>query len=322
MNRHDAYLALLDRHRPMVWRMCWLRARGDWERCRDLVQEVSIALWLHFDKLRPDATPGEERAWVRWLTRSTLDHLHRSPSPILLSLSSELANTLKTEPSHSEDIEEMLATLTPDEQRLMRLHLEGYHADEIAEHMGLKRDAVYQRMHRALGKMRKLALLLLLLCVAVTVAIAVVPQWRKQVFSHPQEEESPEEEVVAAPQEAISTAPAIPLEIPVDTVAPQPAWTPPEPLPYLTSPVDTALPDLPARKPEVAVAFDDGKLTLTGLTDGELVVVRNTKGILVALKRCHGTRCTIQFPDGFAVSSGSTYILQIGNRPNRIRIEL
>lgn len=321
MNRHDAYLALLERHRPLVWRMCWLRARGDWERCRDLVQEVSIALWLHFDKLRPDATPGEERAWVRWLTRSTLDHLHRSPSPTLLPLSAELAATLKADTSHDEDIEELLSSLTPDDQRLMRLHLEGYHADEIAEHMGLKRDAVYQRMHRAVGKMRRLALLLALLGVTAIVAVAVVPQWRKQVFHLAPEEVVPEEEALA-PREAIPAPPVIPLEIPLDTVEPKPAWTPPEPLPYLTSPVDTTLPDLPARKPEVAVAFDDGKLTLTGLTDGELVVVRNTKGVLVALKRCHGTRCTIQFPDGFAASSGSTYILQIGNRPNRIRIEL
>ena len=70
----------------MVWRLCWVRARGDYERCRDLVQEVSIALWLHLDKLRPGVSLQEEKAWVRWQTRTTLDHLHRSQRPPMVAL--------------------------------------------------------------------------------------------------------------------------------------------------------------------------------------------------------------------------------------------
>lgn len=324
MNRHDAYLALLDRHRPLVWRMCWLRARGDWERCRDLVQEVSIALWLQFDKLRPEASPGEERAWVRWLTRSTLDHLHRRPSPTLLSLSEAMAANLAEEPSHAEEIDEILAALSPDDQRLVKLHLEGYCADEIAERMGLGRDAVYQRMHRAIARAKRVVAVLLMLVGASTLAVALVPQWRATVFrTEPAPEPVEVVEEPAAPVPASAPAPALPAmeEAPTDSAAPTPAWVAPEPLPYLLPAAPTlVLPDPPELRlePEVGAAYSDGRLTLTGLREGELVVVRNFRGVLVALKRSHGSRCTIELPDAV----GCTYILQIGNRPNRIRIEL
>ena len=165
----------------MVWRGCWVRARGNYERCRDLVQEVSIALWLHLDQLRTDVSPKEEKAWVWWMTRTTLDHLHRSQQLPLQALTEAIAETIPDADNSAveEDIEELMAALSPEEQQLVRLHIEGYRADEIAETLGLGRDTVYQRMHRALGKARKVLLVLFLLLVASTVAIAVVPQWRQ-----------------------------------------------------------------------------------------------------------------------------------------------
>lgn len=321
MSRHSAYTELLERHRRMVWALCWKSARGNYERCRDLVQEVSIALWRHFGQLRPDATLQEERAWVRWQTRSVLDFQRRMQRPTPLPLTPGMADLQAADDIHEqqEELEELMSTLNDDERRMLRLQLEGYRADEIAEAMGLKRDAVYQRLHRVVGKMRRVALLLVLLCLAVTVAVAVVPQWREQVFSHTEEEEKPEEEAVS-PTEIPSPTPVVPLEVPVDTVAPRQAWIPPEPLPHLNAPADTSLPDLPARKPEVGIAYNDGKLILTGLVDGELVVIRNPKGVLVALKRTHGSTCTIELTTDRL--SYSTYILQIGNRPDRIRIDL
>lgn len=321
MQNSDPFDELLKRHRPMVWRMCWISAHGNYERCRDLVQEVSIALWRHFGQLRPDATLQEERAWVRWQTRSALDFQRRMQRPAPLPLTPGMADLQAADDilEQQEELEELMSTLNDDERRMLRLQLEGYRADEIAEAMGLKRDAVYQRLHRVVGKMRRVALLLVLLCLAVTVAVAVVPQWREQVFSHTEEEEKPEEEAVS-PTEIPSPTPVVPLKVPVDTVAPRQAWIPPEPLPHLNAPADTSLPDLPARKPEVGIAYNDGKLILTGLVDGELVVIRNPKGVLVALKRTHGSICTIELTTDRL--SYTTYILQIGHRPDRIRIDL
>ena len=198
----------------MVWRKCWVRARGNYERCRDLVQEVSIALWLHLDGLRQGVSAKEEKAWVRWLTRTTLDHLHRSQRPPMLALTDAMAETLSDADNATvaEDIEELMAALSPEEQQLMRLqlmrlHIEGYRADEIAEAMGLRREAVYQRMHRAVAKARRVLLALFLLLVVSTVAIAVVPQWRHRVFGGG--EPSTEDTLPVSVPAALSPAPSV-----------------------------------------------------------------------------------------------------------------
>lgn len=322
MSRHSVYTELLQRHRKMVWGLCWKQAHGHYERCCDLVQEVSIALWLHFDDLRPDASPREERAWVRWWTRSVLDLQRRKERPSLLPLTARVADTVAADDllMQKEEMEHLMAALNPEERELVRLHIEGYRSEEIAETMRLSRDAVYQRFHRAVVKMRRVALLLVLLCVAATVAVAVVPQWRKQVFSRSDKEETPEHVIVEQDESHPSPTLSATPEAEADTVALRPVWIPPEPLPYLTVPVDTALPDLPAQKPEVKVVYDGKRLVFNGLVDGELIVVRNTKGVLIALKRAHGTSCAIDFP-AYRYSN-TTYILQIGTRADRIRIDL
>ncbi|MBQ8703306.1 MAG: sigma-70 family RNA polymerase sigma factor [Bacteroidales bacterium] len=152
MDLQATYTALLCRHRQLVWTLCWARARGDRERCRDLVQDVSLSLWEHFGKLRPEASPFEERAWVAWHTRTVLDHLHRRPSPTLVPLPDNLS---ASEDHDRETLDELLESLTDTDRQLVQLRLEGYNADEIAEQTGLRRDAVYQRLHRIIERLRK-----------------------------------------------------------------------------------------------------------------------------------------------------------------------
>lgn len=325
MNESDTFTDFLNRHRPMVWRMCWLAARGNYDRCSDLAQEVSIALWRHYDQLRPHASPQEERAWVRWQARSVIDLQRRLKKNVpTVSLTPEMAESLSSADSapQKEELDRLMASLGPDEQHLLQLLLEGYRADEIGEALGMGRDVVYQRYHRALKKMRRVVLLVLLMGVAATVAVAVVPQWRRQVLQHVEKEQPSEEEPLTPSSEASPTPPE-PADIPLDTIAPRPAWIPPEPLPYLTSAIDTALPDLPTRRPEVGISIQNHNIILTNLLDGEIVTVRDLRGVLVALKRCHGSSCTINLGvEPQKTLSPTPYILQIGTRPDRIRVEL
>ena len=152
MDRQKGYTELLRRHRPLVWTLCWARAHGDYERCRDLVQEVSLSLWEHYGRLRPDAGLLQERAWVFWHARSVLDHLHRRPTPILVALPDNMA---APEDDSRELLDELLATLSDDDRLLVTLRLEGYDAAEIARRMNIGRDAVYQRLHRIIERLRK-----------------------------------------------------------------------------------------------------------------------------------------------------------------------
>lgn len=182
--RHEAYTAMFMRHRTMLWRMCWCRARGDRDCCCDLMQEVSIALWLNFDKLRPDASQRQERSWVRWQARSVLSHIGRQRKLTAEPLTDVLADSLADDDTlqRKELLDALLSALEPDERRMVVMHLNGYRGDEIGEQEGLSRDAVYQRIHRAMIKVRRTMLVVLALLLATMMAVAIVPQWRHAVF--------------------------------------------------------------------------------------------------------------------------------------------
>ena len=152
MDNKQTYTDLLRRNRSLVWALCWSRARGDYERCRDLVQEVSLSLWEHYGRLRPNAGPLQERAWVLWHTRSVLDHLHRRPSPTLVPRPDDMPEVV--DESH-ERLDDIMASLEESDRTLIQMRLDGYDATEIAQQMHISRDAVYQRLHRIINRLQK-----------------------------------------------------------------------------------------------------------------------------------------------------------------------
>lgn len=147
---------MLKRHRTLVWRLCWHYAGGDWERCRDLVQEVAIDLWEYYGSLRAGAHPLEERTWVVLHTRRTLHHLHRRKAPQYQPLTPGMTDSLVADDgSEREAAEELTASLQEPDSTIVRLRLEGYSAAEIAARTGLGPNAVYQRLHRIVKRLRE-----------------------------------------------------------------------------------------------------------------------------------------------------------------------
>jgi len=96
-------------------------------------------------------------------------------------LTDEIANSIDADESHrlAEILEGCMSSLSDGERQMMQLYLDGYNAEEIGQQIGVSRDAVYQRMHRAINKMRYSVLVLLLLLAAGATAIAVVPPWNR-----------------------------------------------------------------------------------------------------------------------------------------------
>ena len=219
MAHRDTFTELLHRHSAMVEHLCYVCAGGNREQCRDLMQEVFIALWLNREKLRPDSTPEEERAWVRWVTRTTLDHLQRSERPVLLPLPDNLADLLPdTDTSaQTETVDELLSSLDPDERRILRLKLDGFPSDEIATIMGTNRNTIYQRVFRAVAKARRVALLVVSLLTVTAVAVAVVPGWRQTILGEP---ETPQRDTPLPPSKRETTRQ-------VDTAAATDSFPPP-----------------------------------------------------------------------------------------------
>ena len=48
-----------------------------------------------------------------------------------------------------------MSTLSDDEERLLRMRLEGYDAQEIADEFKMERNAVYVRINRIITKLRR-----------------------------------------------------------------------------------------------------------------------------------------------------------------------
>lgn len=155
--RHAEYEAFILHHREAVWQVCWRFAKGNRARCEDMVQEVWIALWLRFDQLNRSYNEWQQRAWVKRVTRSVLVDLYRRSDPEPEELTPVLATTLPdTRIDYAEDIDDLLALLPVDDEKLMRMNLEGFDAQEIAAEFGIERNAVYQRVYRIIRKLRNL----------------------------------------------------------------------------------------------------------------------------------------------------------------------
>lgn len=154
MNHHEAYTQMLLRHRKMIWRMCIRRAQGDRDICLDLVQEVSLSLWEHYGDLRQGVSLLEERAWVFWHTRSVLDHLHRRQRLPMQTIDARIINTVAVTDGYA-SLDDIVGFLDPEDKKLIRMRIEGYNAAEIAAAMNISRDAVYQRSHRIIEKLKE-----------------------------------------------------------------------------------------------------------------------------------------------------------------------
>ena len=145
------------RHQTTVWRVCYDFARGDIPRCEDMVQEVWIMLWLKFDTMNSQSE-WQQRVWVRRVTRSVLVDLYRKKRPELEPITEEMKESVAIEDIDvAERIDDLFSALTPDEQHLMRMRLEGYSAEEIAAGLKIEPNAVYQRVNRIMNKLRQYA---------------------------------------------------------------------------------------------------------------------------------------------------------------------
>lgn len=154
--QYEAYNAFLLRHREAVWQMCWKFAKGNRAACEDMVQEVWIALWLRFDQLKTNAPELMQRAWLKRVTQSVLVDLYRRSEPESERLTPALVNTLPdTHVDYAESIDDLMSSLSNDEEHLMRMRLAGYDAQEIADEFKIERNAVYVRINRIITKLRR-----------------------------------------------------------------------------------------------------------------------------------------------------------------------
>ena len=157
MDLYDRYRTLMLRHQGMLWMRCLRHTFGNEERARDLYQEVLMEVWQHLERLAPEATADQERRWLKTQARSVIAHhaRRRSLDTVPLTEAAHLADD-DYRKRERELLAELTALLPDDDRQLVRLYCDGFSYDEIAHKLKIGRDTVYQRMHRAVVRMKEI----------------------------------------------------------------------------------------------------------------------------------------------------------------------
>lgn len=154
-NRYDDFDAMVARHRKLIRGLCWWKAGGQAWLMSELIQEVTTQLWHYRHKLRPDATPGEERAWVRLHCRSVFAHsMRKGEREVEVVPLEEAALVAADEGSHAEIIDRLAANLTHQEHRVLELILDDYTDGEIASLLHIGEEEA-KRLHNSVIKKMK-----------------------------------------------------------------------------------------------------------------------------------------------------------------------
>lgn len=152
--RYSDFDSLVHRHGSYIRRLCWWHASGHSEECADLMQDCLTALWHYRHTLRADATPAQERLWVKLHCRSVFSHRRRIPELPLAPLDENHADN---EPSDNNRalINALAINLSTHEHHILSLILDGYSVAEIATLLGTKAASVSQTRYRIIEKMKK-----------------------------------------------------------------------------------------------------------------------------------------------------------------------
>ena len=153
--QRELFLALLQRQRSVIWKLCLRHEHDDHCAAADLVQEAAQALWRYRGSLRPDSTPRQERRWVAWRVRAILYEHDCRQRRNLLVLGQPYEGS--EEPSVDDDLTfaALLATLPHADRQLVDLRLAGYSDREIGDRLGITAAAVRVRMFRLVRRLRR-----------------------------------------------------------------------------------------------------------------------------------------------------------------------
>ena len=158
MNRYADFDALVARHRKLIRGLCWWKASGKAWLMSELIQEVTTQLWHYRHKLRPDATLGEEREWVRFHCRSVFAHRKRKGErEVEVVPIEEAAHVVADEGNHAELLDRLAANLTLQEHRVLELILDGYTDGEMAILLHIGEDEAKRLHAQVIEKMKRCA---------------------------------------------------------------------------------------------------------------------------------------------------------------------
>ena len=148
----EVFVALMDRHRPMLERVCRIYEDGAEER-KDLFQEVVYQLWRSYPTYRGEAGV---RTWMYRVALNTAITALRQQAarPEHVGLEEELSPGPKDRKAETEERGRMevlyraMRSLNKVDRAVVTLYLEGFEYREIAETLGLTEANVGVKLSR------------------------------------------------------------------------------------------------------------------------------------------------------------------------------
>ena len=141
-------------HDAMIKRIC-LGYAANPQDMEDLYQDVLVNIWRGLRSFRSESSI---RTWVYRIALntcvSTLRARSNRPSQSSLEEVILVADDSLEKREAIKDLYECIATLNPIDKAIMMMWLDEYSYDEIADTIGLKRNNVATRLHRAKEKLK------------------------------------------------------------------------------------------------------------------------------------------------------------------------
>lgn len=148
------YLDLLHDYGKQIRRYCISHGDTAYE-AQELMQEVMTNLWRRLPSVDADSSPRQLNRWLQRVMHTTfLDYLRRHllrPRTVPLNDADGLG---LGQDYDAELLDALLQHLDDEERCMMERYLAGYNATEISAEHHRSPDAVRQRIHRIILKLR------------------------------------------------------------------------------------------------------------------------------------------------------------------------
>lgn len=142
-------------HDAMLRRIC-LGYAANTQDLEDLYQDVLVNIWRSLPSFRSESAM---RTWVYRIALntcvSTFRIKSRRPQSASLNEVIMVADQSQERKDAVKDLYECIATLNPIDKAIMMMWLDEYSYDEIADTIGMTRNNVATRLHRAKEKLRE-----------------------------------------------------------------------------------------------------------------------------------------------------------------------
>lgn len=150
-----AFTEIIRTHDAMIKRICFGYARTA-EELEDLHQDALVCIWQGLPKFRGESAL---KTWVYRVTLNACVSVVRTRKKEFDSDSLEqivdVADDSEERRQRIHELHECIGTLNPIDKAIVMLWLDEYSYEEISEMVGLKRNNVATRLHRAKEKLKK-----------------------------------------------------------------------------------------------------------------------------------------------------------------------